>query len=350
MLTFLSLPGIDMPLTRSISQGYDKSLFISQKLKFRLSLFGVPILLGFALFYFIKNEFIVSQSLLVAAIAFPWLNAFSSFPAFLTAKRRFFNLALISSVASIFFLIIHVLAIFISPQTVILLFAYVVAIIVPTWFGYIYSQRFVHKDSKTDPSLPAYGSFLTTLSVLPWISGNIGSVILAMYLGPETLAVYAVASRFLTAVQKNFVVFYKPLTAKLAAQSQHDHLSTLKVHWPKLLILGLGLAGFLWVSTPILIEFFFTKSYREAVFYGQVLSLSLLPLPLSWVTSDMIIYQKRKRPQIFMSTIPHLVKIVLYFLLLPKYGIWALIGITIGERVFEPVIPLITILKTERKK
>lgn len=223
------------------------------------------------------------------------------------------------------------------------------ALIIPAIIGFYYCLRLV-KNNTQDKELFRYGSFLTILSIIPWITGNLGSIILGNFINVEALAIYAVASKFLTSVQKNFQVFYKPITAKLASQSNKEHLNTLKTHWWKFFILGIFLSLFLFLLTPILINFFFGSKYQDAIVYGQVLSLALIPLPFSWVVYDMVMYQKRKKPQIIAGVLPQLVKIVLIFILIPRYQIWGLIIIILIERWTEPIVPFIALALSSHKK
>ncbi len=234
------------------------------------------------------------------------------------------------------------------PFTPSLIAAYMLALIIPSLISYLYCLRYVSNNS-VDPKMEPYGLFLTALSILPWVSGNLGNIILAGNLGVESLAIYAVANRFLTAVQKNFVVFYKPLTAKLATQNPKQHWETIKLHGWKLFGIGVLLMMFLWLSTPFLIRFFFTEKYSDAIHYGQLLSLALIPLPLSWVVGDMIIYQKKKLPQIITAVITPSVKIILLLSIIPLWKIYGLITVIILERFIELAIPLITLIKYRYK-
>lgn len=347
MLTFLSLPGIDLALTRSVAMGFDASLIKGYQSKLKHSLLGFPILLFIALFYLYSGKLNIGLSVLICCFLFPILYSYTLYPAFLTAKKKFKDLALISSGSSLFFLIVVGTAILILPISPVLILAYLIATIIPAILGYWYTQKLVPKKSKSDDTLIKYGSFLTILSVLPWIAGNLNSVLLATVLGVETLAIYAVASRFLTAVQKNFQAFYKPITVKLAIQTNTEHIRTLKQHTLKLISIGIVLAALLWISTPFLINFFFTEEYSQAIIYGQLLSLSLIPLPFSWVVSDMLIYQKNKLPQVITTIIPSFIKIVLYFIVIPLWKIEGLIILVLIERYTEWIIPLYFLVKNK---
>ncbi len=340
MVTFLSLPGVDTALTRSVGEGHDGSYAqaISQKLIF--GLLGIPVIGAFALYYLIIELNIPTAfALFTIAIAYPILNAFTLYRSFLTAKHQFALLAFFASTGSFFFLVTTAISIFLFSHIIGLTIGYLLGMIVPSWFGYWYSQRFI-KNNSLDKTLPSYSKFLTVLSILPWLSSNLGNIILAKLVGVEALAVYAVASRFFTAVQKNYIVFHKPITAKLATQSVKSHYDTLKMHWWKFIGAGFLLAIGLFIITSPLVTFFFTTTYADAIVYGQLMSIALIPLPLTWVLDDIVVYQKKKTPQVISAIIPGIIKIILYFLLIPKMGIAGLVIIVVIDRFTAPLIPL----------
>lgn len=339
LVTFFSLPGIDKALTQSISKSRDLSFIKALNIKLKFSILGSLALIGFGIYYLLNHNLIVAKGVFLAGVLYPLLFSFSIYSSFLTAKRKFKALAITASISSVLFLIIVAGGIFVLSTTIGITLAYLLAMIIPAIGGYIYSLRFIIKKSTVDADLSSYGIFLTIISVLPWISGSLGNVILGTKLGPETLAIFAVADNFLISVQKNFMVFYKPVTAKLAAQTNKQHLETIKIHFLNLISMGFVLTLFLWLITPFLISFFF-PTYSEAIKYGRLLSLALLPLPLTWTLSDMVVYQKLKKTQIFICTVPPILKICLYFLVIPIWKIDGLVAVFLLDRYVTPLILL----------
>lgn len=159
----------------------------------------------------------------------------------------------------------------------------------------------------------------------------------------EQLAIYSAASRFPMAIDKN--IFHKPITAKLAYQSNKQHFQTLRYHWWKLVLLGLLLCFTLWVSLPYLIKLFFNDPYSQAVKYARLLSLSVIPLPLWWVTSDILLYQKRGKSLTLIMNIPTITMIILQLMLIPSLGIYGLVFSIIFSRYTVLFISLLYLIK-----
>lgn len=347
LFTFVSLPGIDTAMVRSVGLGYDASLPYAFTKKLKYSLIGVPLIFFLAIYYFNLKNPAVAATLLIVAFLFPFIHSFGIYTSFLTSKKKFRLLASTAIASSVFFVLTHALSILLAPSLLSLTVAYVLALVIPAMLGYRTSHAFINTQ-KVDTHLLSYGKFLTLINILPWISGHIGNILLAHFIGIESLAIYSVASRLLISVQKNFIVFHKPVRAKLAQQSNQEHLRTLLSHSSKLLLIGFILAAGMWILTPYYVHFFFTDTYSEAIRYGQLLSLALIPMPLTWVLADMMVYQRKKKIQFYSATVSPILKIILYLVLIPKWQIGALVFILLLERYTDPLIPLY-VLKTSKK-
>ena len=348
IFTFLSLPGIDIALIQSVGQGYSGTLIPAFITKIKISLVGGLILFAVSLHYFLKHEYIISQGILIISLLFPFLYSFGIYSALLTAQRKFAILALFASFSSLFYLLINTVIILWRPSTVYVVVSYLIGIIIPSLAGFLYCKKY-SINSEVDKNISKYGSFLTLVNALPWISGNLGSVILGNILGVVPLATFSVANSFLGDVQKVFIVFYKPITAKLAQQTVKEHSKTILVHLPKFIAIGIFLCLGLWFVVPYLVHFLFPQ-YQEAIFYAKLLSLALIPLPITWVVNDMLVYQKKKAPQLFSSIVPQISKIILYFILIPTYKINGLILIILLDRYTAPMISLYFLIRERRHK
>ena len=339
MLTILSLPGFDTALVQSVGQGYDMSLPLAARKKFVFSILGSVVLGGFALYYLFIGNTTIAFTLLISLVFYPFLYSFSVYSSFLATKKLFARLAGVAAFSSMGFLLSISLSIFILPTTFGITLGYLIGITIPSVLGYWYALRFIKNKQRIDQDLGSYGSFITLISVLPWIVGFIGNIILDGHLGPESLALYSVAIGFLISVQKNCMVFYKPVTAQLAHQTAREHSKILHTHFIKFFTIGALLTLALWITAPFLAIFFFPL-YPEAIIYTRLLSLALFPLPIAWILNDMVLYQKNKRAQVFTSFVPPIIQMLLYFFVIPLWGIGGLIAVFLLDRYTAPIISL----------
>ncbi len=337
-LSILSLPGLDSYLIRSLGQKNDSSFIRSAKYKFVFSLIAVPILLGIAAYYFTVGQAFLAYSFIIAFIFFPLIGPVQLFNEFLTARKQFKEMALFSSLSSILTAIMICLAVFFSWSLPIVVAAYFLGIFIPSLFGFSYSLSRIKNNQSKDKSLLSYGLFMTSLSVIPWSAAYLGQIILAVLLGTEFLSIFIVAHKIPLYIQKNLFVFHKPVTAKLASQTNKQHLETLSKHFWKLILLGVVFTLPIYFLSPYLIRFIFTDEYSLAIPLAQLMSLSVIPLPLTWALEDIMVFQKIKKPQFYASFIINLLRVGLYFILIPIFKLYGLIFIYIIDRYLTPAI------------
>lgn len=349
-LTIITLPGIDGYLIRSLSQKYDSSYLRSVKIKFFLSLIGLPILFSFSFYYLTKNQESLGIALLIASFLFPFFHPLQLFNEFFIAKMNFKILTIILSSSSILTTLLIVFSIIYFQSLPVIIFLYFLGILIPSFFGFFYSLRFIKNIKKEDPDLISYGLFITLLSVLPWSSGYLGQIILGTTLNTELLAIFVVANKIPIYIQKNLFVFYKPITAKLAQQSNKLHLITLKKHSLKLVLWGVLLALPIYLFSPFVIKFIFTDKYMQAIPFARILSLSVIPLPLTWVIGDILVFQKIRKPRLYATLILNTIKIILYLLVIPVFKLAGLVVIFTADRYITPLVEIILIVNNNRRR
>ncbi|MCM8787210.1 MAG: oligosaccharide flippase family protein [Candidatus Omnitrophica bacterium] len=342
-LVFFSLPGVNNALIYSVAQNYDLSYDKAFQVKSSFSILGSIVILFVALYYLInQHQFDLFLSLLLIAPLFPLLHCQQLFNDFLVAKKKFKLLSVFNILISIITTILVVSAIFLVKLLPFILFIQFLSTTFLSFLFFLKTKKFI-KNKRVDANLYPYGFFLTINNFLPFINYYLGPIILGLLLPIKELAIYSAASRFTMAIDKN--IFYKPLTAKLAQQTQKLHLQTLKIHWWKLIILGFLFFFILWTSLPVLIHLFFSDFYTESIKYARLLSISIVPIPLSWVLYDILVYQKRRYLLTLLMNISTIVAIILQLLLIPLYGINGLIFSIIFSRYSILILTMLMLIK-----
>lgn len=344
LLAIVSLPGMNVSLLRSIGKEYDASLYQAVKAKFKWSFLGVPLLIGISYYYKTRGSDVFPSLLLVMALLFPWMNAFQATQSFFVGKKRFDLQAKYSSISSVLTAGLVSLLVITTNNLTLIMLGYFLGIILPSIFSFIYSKQLI-KNKKIDKELLPYGYFLTGLQILPTAAAQLSNILLAAILGVDKLAVFSVATKIPGMVQKNFDVFYKPVTAKLANQSIKQHRLTLKTHLFKFVISGILMFGVIWIFLPTIISALYGKQYFEAVNYARLYSLALLPMPIIWLFGDIMNFQKLKKPIAVISTIVPVAKLIAYVIVIPRWQITGLIVIMLAERIFTACYSAVAVLK-----
>ncbi len=338
IVTIVSMPGLNVSLLRSAGQGFDGSLARTVMARLIWSLLGIPILIVWAFYYRLENSSALALTLAITAVLFPLISPFQSTTYFFIAKKRFDLQAWFTALSSVMTIGFIALAIFMNWGLVGIMTGYWLGQIVPALISLRGCQKLIKIRKKLDPDLLPYGYFLTGLQILPTIVAHISSILLAGMLGIEALAIYSVAAKFPGIVQKNYDVFSKPITAKLAGQSTKQHRATLTHHAGKFLLLSLVMFAGLWLSLPGLVTWFYGQQYLEAIKFSRLYSWSILPLPFIWLFDDMVTFQKRRVVKFMLSTVIPLVKLGAYLWVIPRWQITGLIIVLLIERLLTLVI------------
>ncbi len=347
-LTIVTLPGLDSYLVRSVGQKFDSSLLRGFRYKMLFSLIGIPVLLLLGFYYIFHGNSFLGISFIIAALFFPVVEPMQLFNEFLTAKKLFKENSLFLSFSSLLTVILITLSIIYTNYLPIIVVSYFLGIIIPSVWGFLYSKSLIIKSKAYDKDLLSYGLFMTFVSFLPWTAGYLGQIILAYLLGTELLAVFVVAHKIPLYVHKNLSVFHKPITAKLANQTNREHLVTIKKHSLKLILWGLSIAICLYILVPFIIEFIFTNKYREAIPLAQLLTISIIPLPLTWLIEDVMVFQKIKKPQLYSTLLINTVKIILYLVLIPIFKLYGLVIVYLFDRYVTLAVDLFIVNKYSR--
>lgn len=344
LLAIVSLPGMNTAVLQSVGQGYDRSLAKAVRIRLTWSFLGVPILLGLAYYYQQRGSDVLPLLLVLTALIFPLVYPFSTTQAFLVAKKRFDWQAIFASTSSLITAALMGGAIIFRRSLFLAMVGYFIGTILPGIISFVAAQKLISKRTKDDPDLLAYGYFLTGLQVLPLATAHVSNILLAVWLGVGQLAVFSVASKFPGIVQKNFDVFYKPVTAKLAGQAIKQQQAAVKRHLTKFIILGGLLFGGTWLLLPILLKIFFSSEYTGVLNYARWYAVSLLFLPIGWFLNDVIMFQKLRGSILFLQTVLPLVKLISYFIVIPRWQIGGLIAIMLAERIIATAYSGIVIL------
>lgn len=350
LLAIVSVPGMNTAVLRSVGAGHDRSLLTAVKLRLMWSILGIPILMGLAYYYQQRGSDVVPAMMLLTAGFFPLIYPLSTTQAFFVAKKRFDLQAVSASLSSVVTAVLVGLAIMVKQNLFLALGGYFIGIVLPGVISFNWAKKLVNPKTRPDPGLLNYGYFLTSIQILPLIAAHLGSILLGLWLGMEQLAVFMAASKFPGIVQKNFDVFYKPVTAKLAGQAIKHHQATVRHHLIKFVVLGIGLFGVTWLLLPGLINIFFSHEYSGVISYARWYSLTLLVLPVSWLFSDLVILQKRKKPMVILQTVLPVVKLLSYVIIIPRWRVGGLIGIMLAERTLSTIYSGIMVMTASARK
>ncbi len=324
-ISIVSLPGLNLALIQSTSKGYTSSLKYAFLSSLKYSIIGTPLMLIVALYFFLRGDFAFSYSFLIISLIFPFIYSTNLFDYFLIGiknyKKSFFFTTVVSTITAISV----VVAIIFVKRIDSLLLAY---FLLPTIFGLLITLKLIGsiKHKKEDEDLLRYGKFLTlTVSLLPLVSSYLDKILIGYFLGVEQLAFYSVSQVFPENLKNMIKVLSFSLIPKISTMSEDNFLTTFRVHFVKLLVIGVALSAILWIILPIAIEIIFSNTYNYSIGLAKISSLSLIMYPLTNVIQQKFLAHKNRLELTTYIVLSNLTRIIIYIIFIPFYDLIGLI-------------------------
>jgi O-antigen/teichoic acid export membrane protein len=177
-----------------------------------------------------------------------------------------------------------------------------------------------------DPEFASYSGHLTVINIVPNIKFFFDKLIVTFFLGFAATAVYSIAaamSEQMYAVSKTIstLVFPKLTTDKKEVIYKH----VIK-HIPKLILFFVMMAGIAAVLSPIVIPFFFSEQYRDAVLLSQLFLLVGIPRAVAFVLTRVQEAHRQKKKLYTINALYAAVEMIALVVLIPLYGMYGLVA------------------------
>jgi len=325
-----SLVGMGTGIIRAVARGHEGALRsgISAYLKWSLGM--VAMSFAAALYYYINGNNTLAIALLLVAVCNPILIGYSFFSQFLSGKKDFKTQSIFDSIADFIPALLLISSLFLTQNPILLILVYFMSgIAINLTLHYFTIQKYRPNDS-VDPETIPYAKHLSLMAVVGKIAENIDKVLVFHYMGAAQLAMYAFAQTPIAQLK-----LLNEIPAKLAIPKLSTrNLAELKKTLPRKIFFLVGVMTIVAISyiviAPLVFKLLFPK-YLEAVIYTQVLALSLILTPGSIFNDALMAHLKKKELYISQTVLP-IVKIALFILLLPPFGIWGAIWATIASQ------------------
>ncbi len=337
ILSAFSLTGLGASVIQSVASGFRNSLSKNFKINLRWS---VGIFLGgliMSLYYYLNQNALLSYSFLLAGITYPIISSAGLYSSFLQGKKDFKRDSLYNIIRNFSLTTAIILALFFSRSLPIIISVYFIVGAILALFFYV-KTRDIYKNEtgKDDSGIVSYGKHLSLIGVIGTIAGYLDKILIFHYLGAAPLAIYAFAIAPVEQLQGGKKILSSLIQPKLA-ERPFEEIQKSAPHKALLLALyALTLAGVWIFSAPYFYKFLFPQ-YLDSVFYSQIYSLTLLAIA-GTVFNETLTAHKKKKELYFYRTIIPVVQIILFFILLPLYGLMGLIITHIIMRSFSTLV------------
>lgn len=345
LISIISLPGIDTALVASVAKGKEKTFFLCSKERIKWGLGGSLICFLISLWYFFHQNSQLAISFLIGGIFLPFLSSFNLYLFFWQGKKRFDiqNKYLIyhNLLASAFLILI----IFLKPEVSWTIFAFYFGFTFATFLFWKITKKSVKKETEEEKEAISFGKHLTLMGVPSTLASQIDKVILWQSAGPVPLAIYSFALRPVERFSELF-----PFSMLALPKMAEKDLSNFEIKkrifdkFLKLFIIVFPFTFFYILICPFLFNIFF-PNYKEAIIYSQLLALMLIFLPFGFLSTTFLARMK-KRELYILSFVPQILKIILFFILIPFFEIWGAVFSILISQTFSSFLTLYFFLKS----
>ena len=338
LLAIPTLPGMTSAIIRAVAKGHEGAFLPAIKTKIKWGLFSALASLTLALYYYLQGNNILAICFLIVAIFLPFMDALGMYNAYLSGKKMFglntwYNVS--SQVASI---LLMIATIWFFKNIFLIIFTYFAA---NTFFNILILRATLkkHKPNNLDDKLTiAYGKNLSLITILGTISGSLDKILLFHYLGAGALATYAFAQAPINQSRSFFKTILTLAFPKIAASDNETIKKTLPPKMIKFFIfMAVCVIAYILLA-PFLFGLLFPK-YFEAIKYSQLFSLILLFFPQKLIGTALEAKAQTKALY-FISISSSTLRILLYFILLPIYGIYGAIYANIIPYAWNTIIQI----------
>lgn len=332
-----SLTGIGTAVTQAVAQGSGGSLRQGFQINLKWSI-GV-FLGGLALstYYYINGNMLLSFSFLLAGILSPITASASLYGAYLLGKKDFRRGSFYGMVHNIIPAAALILTLYLSQNLITVITVYFLSGAFVSLFLYYTTTRiYQHENKKKDPGLISYSGHLSAMEVIGKIASLLDKILIFHYLGAAPLAIYAFAIAPVEQLQGGKKILSSLIMPKLSGRPFKE----LQESGPRkafLLTIYALLLALLWVIfAPYFYRFFFPQ-YLDSIFYSQIYSFTLLAVSGTIFNETLIAHKKKKELYLHRTIVP-IVQIVLFFILLPIFGLMGLIVTHVTMRSFSGLL------------
>jgi len=338
LLSIPTLSGMRTALMQAIARGYEGSIIPAMKTKIRWGLIGGVASVILAGYYFYNGNTTLTISFLITGIFIPFMDSLAVYGPIFSGRKLFKQGTKYNVITQITAAAIMVAVLILTKNIFLILLSYFSSRTLLRAIFLIITFKKFKPNKKEDPETISYGKHLSFISILGTIAGNLDKILLWHFLGATPLAIYAFAKapvNQLSALLKTIIPLSFP---KLAAAEKEDIKKTLPAKMIKfLIVIAIGVLIYI-ILAPYFYKLIFPQ-YIGSIKYTQLWVLVLLFFPQKLIGTTLQARAKKKELYI-LSLSNSILKIILFIILLPLYGIYGAIFANLIPYVWNTVLQI----------
>ncbi len=339
---FLTLTGMNTAVTRMVAKGHAGVFPYSVRLQLRWNMLYLVAGLAVSTYYALHANWLLAGGIGLLALTFPFSAAMNTYGAYLSGKRDFRRataygiLTNLSQSACIF------TALLLFPSVLTLIIAYSLGLLVPmVWFCVRLMRSVREKVTPEDATdLKRYAGHLSLMNVISTIDSYLDKILLFQHVGAVQLATYSIALAAPERIRGYMKNLGGMLMPRLAERSIQEIRRSYYTRIGQSLLIGAAGAGLYWITAPLFFSYILPQ-YKDALPFSRMLGLVNIFIISASYQGGIFHAQRMVRTLYYSSIGAHSVRILLYLILTPLYGIWGLVVATLSTHVLGTIYNII---------
>lgn len=332
ILGALTLTGMNGAVTQAVARGFEN--VFPRSVKVQLKFAFIPFIAGIlgSIYYFYNQNITISLSLIIMAILVPLGNAFNTWGAFLNGKKEFKDSFSYGQIVNFAYYFGMILAIFIFPNSVFLIF---LNFVINTLTSILVYKLVINKykpNSSYEEEAISFGKKFSVSSILPMLALNIDNVAVFHFLGAKELAIYAFASN----LPERLGSLLRPISIlafpKFSSQTKEDINKSINHKIKQILALATIGGIFYFLLSPLIFRLFFPQ-YLESIIYSQIYAIVVIIGTAGNLVFTALTSTRSKNIFKFNFVNP-IFNIVVIYTMIYFFGIWGAITGKILSNIF----------------
>lgn len=336
ILSIFALSGISTSLVKAIAQNKDGTLLLAVKEKIKFGLIGSLFSFGASCWYLYNNNTTLWLGFLAVAIVLPFYNAFALYSSFWFGKKNFEKKGKYEFASAAITAVLVIATIMVTQNP-----AYMIIVLFGsnTILHGFFLLRTLKQKENNDVFLGAigFGKHLTVMSAIGTVVDHIDKIILWKLFGPVQLATYAFAQ-----IPVQYIQGIIPIGALALPKMGEKSVGSIKLgiikKFKKLFLITIPATIVVILLAPYLYTLFIPQ-YMDSVPYFQLFALLILLSPFGLI-STAITAEMRSRDLYIINTATPVLKIGLFLVLIPLFGVWGLVWAIVLTTVFSGLLSL----------
>ncbi|MFT5179660.1 MAG: O-antigen/teichoic acid export membrane protein [Candidatus Paceibacteria bacterium] len=323
IISAFTLSGIGTTIITAVAKGRDGALRTGFKTQIIWSsgIFVAGLL--FSAYYYINGNNILALSFLVIGTLSPFIEGFGLAKSYLLGKKYFKESAVYSIFRRLVLLTSIITAISLTDNLVIIVSAYYGSSVISgaiLYWTVVIRHKLKHSEEN---KMINYSKHLSLIKTFANIAGQADKILIFHFLGAVPVAVYTLAILPIKQIESLYSLLYSLTFSKIGGIEFSKLKRILPPKVKSMFRVSVIILILYIIAAPYLFKIFF-PSYTESVLISQILALTLLSKPRS-LYKQAFTAHRMKKEQYVIGISSNILRVVLFLILLPIFGMWGLV-------------------------